>query len=65
MPVSTDPAFYEKLGHKKRTDICYNKFSQRRGREDNLIYNLNDGYNLKGQKDEETHLDRALAMRLA
>eukprot|EP00354_Favella_ehrenbergii_P006216 CAMPEP_0170456052 /NCGR_PEP_ID=MMETSP0123-20130129/3818_1 /TAXON_ID=182087 /ORGANISM="Favella ehrenbergii, Strain Fehren 1" /LENGTH=65 /DNA_ID=CAMNT_0010719407 /DNA_START=1092 /DNA_END=1289 /DNA_ORIENTATION=+ len=65
MAVSTDPAFYEKLGHKKRTDVCFNDFSRRPGREDNLVYNISDGYNLKGKRDEETHFDAMLAMKLA
>ena len=65
IPVSTDPAFFEKLGHRKRSDVCYNDFSKRKGREDNFVYNLNDGYNLKGTKHEDTYFDRMLVARLA
>ena len=57
MAVSTDPAFYEKMGHKKRTDVCFNVFSKRTGREDNFVYNISEGYNLRGNKDNETHFD--------
>ena len=64
MAVSTDPAFHDKLGHKKRTDVCFNDFARRTGREDNFVYNISEGYNLKGIKGDETHFDQYMAMKL-
>ena len=65
MAVSTDPSFYEVLAHKKRSNVCFNDFARRTGREDNFVYNISEGYNLRGNKDSETHFDQFLAMRLA
>lgn len=65
MPVSTDPTFYEKLAHRKRSDVCYNDFKKRPGREDNFVYNVSEGYNLKNNRGGETKFDKMLAIKLA
>ena len=65
MPVSTDTAFHDKLSHKKRSDVCFNVFSKRPGREDNFVYNVSEGYNLRGKNNQETNFDRMLAVKLA
>ena len=65
MAVSTDPAFYDKLSHKKRSDVCFNDFAKKPGREDNFVYNISEGYNLRGKKGEETNFEKILALKLA
>ena len=65
MHVSTDPTFHDKLSTKKRSDVCFNDFLKRPGREDNFVYNISEGFNLKRRKDEETYFDRLLAVKLA
>ena len=65
MPINTDPAFYEKLAHRKRTDVCFNDFSKRPGREDNFVYNISEGFNLRGAKGIESDFDKMLALKMA
>ena len=64
MTIKTDPAFIEKLSHRKRSNVTYANFAKNSGR-DNLMYHLSDGYNLNAKKDEETFMDNYLAFRLA
>ena len=61
IPVSTDPAFIEKLAHFKRSNICYGNFAKNKGREDNLLYHISDGFNLN-KREDETYMDKYLAI---
>lgn len=57
MAVHTDPAFIEKLAHRKRTNVTYADFAKSQGREDNLVYHISDGYNLNQRKGDETYME--------
>jgi len=63
MPVSTDAAFFEKLSHRKRTNVSYVDFAKNKGR-DNKMYHISDGYNLNTREDQ-TRMEVALAMKIA
>ena len=60
--VHTDPAFMEKLAHHKRSDVMYADFGKTRGREDNLVYHISDGYNLNRRREDETYMEQYLAI---
>ena len=45
--------------------MCFADFGKRRGRGDNLMYHISDGFNLNGKSDEETHFDKYLTLKLA
>ena len=65
MPIGTDPAFIENLSNYKRSNVAYNDFSKNKGREDNLVYHISDGFNLNKRRDDETFMEGYLAMQLA
>ena len=63
MPISTDPAFHDKLSHRKRTNVSFVNFGRNLGR-DNKLYHISDGYNLN-KREDETYMDQFLALQLA
>ena len=65
MPIGTDAAFIENLSTYKRSNVAFGDFAKNKGREDNLMYHISDGFNLNKTREDQTYMDMYIAIQLA